>query len=334
MIALLGATGYTGRLVAEELARLGVEHRLGGRSPARLEPLGAAPGAGKTVVVDATDAGALDAFLAGASAVISCVGPFTQLGMPVVEAAVRNGVPYVDSTGETEFMADVYERFTSAAVPLVPACGFDYIPGDLAAAVAAAGISGKVRRVVVAYELSGVAPSRGTARTAVGAMRAAKVTSRSMRVRFPAGWRDVVEVPWGEQVTVPRHVPGASVAAGIVMPAVVAPALGVLSGALRVVAPVAERLVAYLPEGPTASQRRRSSFKVVAEAHGDGDAVASVVCEGSDIYGLTARFLVEAARRIGGAGGLTPAQALDPVPFLDAVTGEGPTGTFLWRRLG
>src|SRR5437660_5027997 len=115
MIALLGATGYTGKLVVAELVRRGVPHRLGARSPEKLAQL---PSDAERFVLDVGEAARLDAFLDGASALISTVGPFARLGMPAVEAAVRNRVPYVDSTGEQPFMADVYERFSSAPVPV------------------------------------------------------------------------------------------------------------------------------------------------------------------------------------------------------------------------
>ena len=335
MIALLGATGYTGKLVAAELARCGLPHRLGARDPAKLAGL-QATSVGEPFVVDAGEPGRLDLFLDGATALISCAGPFARVGLPVVEAAVRNGVPYVDSTGEREFMRLVYERFTDAPVPLVPACGFDFVPGDLAAAVAAAGLGDGVKEVVVGYDLGAMAASRGTARTVLGAARSAgggPALGRTRRVRFPSGDKDVVEIPWGEQLTVPRHVPGATVVAGVVAPPLVGPALSLAAGAMRLVAPALEPLVDLLPEGPPAARRRRASFTIVAEARSETGRRSAVVCEGSDVYGLTARFLVEAARRVGGAGALTPAQALDPVPFLDAVSGDGPTGTFAWRRI-
>jgi len=335
VIALLGATGYTGKLVAAELARLELPHRLGGRDPAKL---GALPpdGVAEPFVVDATDPARLDLFLDGATAIISCAGPFARIGLAVVEAAVRNGVPYLDSAGEREFMRLVYERFTEARVPLVPACGFDFVPGDLAAAVAAAAVGGRVREVVVGYDLGAMSPSRGTVRTMLGAARSGgggPALARTRRVRFPSGEKDVVEVPWGEQLTVPRHVPGATVVAGFVAPPLAGPALSLAAGAMRLVAPALEPLVGLLPEGPPARRRRRASFTIVADARGEGARRSAVVCEGRDVYGLTARFLVAAARRVGGAGALTPAQALDPVPFLDAVSGDGPTGRFEWRRM-
>src|SRR5204862_474303 len=108
VIALLGATGYTGKLVAAELTKRQLPHRLGGRSP---EKLAALPSDAERFVVDAGEPARLDAFLDGATALITTVGPFARLGMPVVEAVVRNQVPYVDSTGEQPFISDVYQRF-------------------------------------------------------------------------------------------------------------------------------------------------------------------------------------------------------------------------------
>src|SRR5207302_4168431 len=117
VIALLGATGYTGKLVATELAKRRLPHRLGGRSPQKLAAL---PSDAERFVVDAGEPARLDAFLDGATALITTVGPFARLGMPVVEAAARNEVPYVDSTGEEPFVAEVYTRFAHAPVPIVP----------------------------------------------------------------------------------------------------------------------------------------------------------------------------------------------------------------------
>ena len=329
MIALLGATGYTGRLVAEELARRGVPHRLGARNPEKLGRL-SAPAFADTFVVDVGEAGRLDVFLEGAACVISTVGPFTRLGMPVVEAAARNGVAYVDSTGEWPFMEEVYRRFGDTGSPIVPACGFDYLPGDLAAAVAAGGLGAPASRITVGYEIHRMAPSRGTVRTALDVIRSVSTTSRALQVRFPEGERTLVELPWGENVTVPRHQPGAEVHVGVVAPAagVVAPVLGPASAVLRRVAPALETLAERLPEGPSAERRGRTAVRVAAEAVSGSGERRCVLCEGSDVYAMTARFLVQAALDVAGAGALTPAQALDPEPFLDAVTGPN----FSWRR--
>jgi short subunit dehydrogenase-like uncharacterized protein len=323
VIALLGATGYTGKLVAAELARRRLPHRLGGRNP---EKLAALPSDAERFVLDVGEAARLDAFLDGASALITTVGPFVHLGMPAVEAATRNRVPYVDSTGEQDFMADVYARFGDAPVPIVPGCGFDFIPGDLAAAVAMSDLGGEVSEIAVHTQPVAVWPSRGTARTAVG-MAASMSTGRTRRVPFPDGVRTAVEFPFGD-VALARHAGGARVVTTVVMP----PGGDYL---VRFAAPVLPRLkplVERLPEGPPERLRRRARFRILAEAIGPAGR-AAVSCEGRDVYGLTARFLVEAAQRVTGTGALAPAQALEPEPFLQAVTGDDEHGSFTWRRL-
>lgn len=377
-VGLLGATGYTGRLVAAELVRRKVPCRLGGRNRDRLDEV-PAPRDTERMVVDVSDPEELDRFLTGLDALISCVGPFAELGLPVVEAAARRGVAYVDSTGEPAFMTEVYRRFglaTDGAVstPLVPACGFDYVPGDLAAAVAVADLAAEpIGQVLVAYRISGLAPSRGTARSALGAagavagMGAASLAPRVRQVPFPEGDRTAIDVPWGEAVTIPRWLPAAEVVtclaltgtvgqlgtaaaglgrslgdspAGAVGRRAVAlalrPTLGVAAAVSRGAAPLLNRLLDRMPEGPPQGRRAQTSFTVVAIATGRSARRRGVVCEGSDIYGLTGRLLVEAALRAGGAGALTPAQALDPEPFFDAVSDGGPAsggpGSLTWRR--
>jgi hypothetical protein len=305
-IALLGATGYTGRLVAEELARRQIAARLGARSPERLATVTALPES-ERFVVDVSSEARLDELLEGVDVLINTVGPFTQLGMPVVEAAVRNEVAYLDSTGETSFMEDVYLRFASASVPVVPAAAFDYVPGDLCAAVAASAIEGPVESVNVRYQLAMVVPSRGTAISGLGIIA------------------DGGQVG-GERQTVPRHVSGADVTVDMGLPL----------GPLRAFAPVLRPVAGLLPEGPPAAVRRLARFTITATARG-GAGESVVECSGRDVYGLTARFLVEGALRLGagegvGTGAMAPAEAFDPVSYLDAVSGPGPTGELSWRR--
>ena len=337
-IGLLGATGYTGKLVTAELAARGLTARLGGRSPEKLAALPVSPPA-RTQVVDTTDPRALRSFLDGLDAVISCVGPFSQYGLPVIEAVVETGTPYVDSTGEPDFIASVYQRYADAAVPLVPACGFDYVPGDLAASIAAAALGGPVRELSVGYELSGGAVSRGTMLSALAVLGTAHLSGRQLRIDFPDATRTAVEIPWGEQVTVPRHVPGARVSSGIVVAQAVANAVTLSAPLVRLSRPVAPLLVAAMrplverrPEGPSPQARSRSRFRIVAQAS-DGERSAVVLVEGCDVYGLTARFLVEAAIRVAApdapSGPLAPAQALDPRGFLDATSGAD----LSWRVL-
>jgi short subunit dehydrogenase-like uncharacterized protein len=327
-IGLLGATGYTGKLVAAELARRGIPHRLGARNADRLGALPTSPDA-EPFIVDAGDPARLRDFCTGIDAVISTVGPFIKYGLPVVEAVAAAGIPYVDSTGEHAFMAEVYDRFADSAAPVVPACGFDYIPGDLAAAIAASNLPGLAREIRVAYGVHGGRPSRGTALSAIGIVGSMSIRPRALQINAGDESLSAIELPWGEQLTVPLHRPMGRVTTGVLVPPRPARVIGAVSPlgpAVRpvftVAKPLLERLANRLPEGPTEAVRSAATYRVVAEAIGDGGAARSVVIEGRDPYALTARLLVEAALRAEGKGALAPAQALDPAPFLDAVSGD------------
>jgi short subunit dehydrogenase-like uncharacterized protein len=246
--------------------------------------------------------------------------------MPAVEAAARNGVPYVDSTGEQQFMADVYAKFADAPAPIVPACAFDYVPGDLTAAIAMADLGSEVSEIAV-HTLASPIPSRGTARTTVEMAEAIGSEARVRRAPFPDKVRTAVEFPFGD-VPLARHARGARVVTTMVMPSAAAPVVRRLSGVLPKLAPLVERL----PEGPSPKMRARAKFRILAEALGPGGRSA-VYCEGRDIYGLTARFLVAASQKVTGSGAMAPAEALDPVSFLEAMTYEDEHGAFSWRRL-
>src|SRR4051794_21514872 len=195
-------------------------------------------GEAEPFIVDTNDPGRLAAFCDGVDAVISTVGPFVQLGMPVVEAAVQAGVPYVDSTGEHVFMTDVYDRFAGAASPVVPACGFDYLPGDLAAALAASTLEEPATEMVIAYEVRGARPTRGTARSAIGIAAHSRVAPRYLTGPGPGGGGLVFESPLGGQVTGPLPLPLAHVRTGVLIERrTVARAVGAAAPAFRLTGP-------------------------------------------------------------------------------------------------
>jgi hypothetical protein len=118
------------------------------------------------------------------------------------------------------------------------------------------------------------------------------------------------------------------VAVSMVMPPFAAPGLEIGAAAMTWLAPFLRPLVELMPEGPPPALRAMARYRILAEALGAGRR-AAVMCEGADPYGMTAVFLVEAADRLHGTGAMAPAQALDPEPFLDAVSRDG----FRWRRL-
>lgn len=350
MIAVYGATGYTGRLVAAELRRRGLTATLCGRSLERLEGVAHSLGADWPVRAAAVDdaSGLRRAFL-GADVVINCAGPFTFYGAPVIEAALDVGAHYCDTTGEQPYMAGVFRWLDAparaAGRAVVPGVGFDYVPGDLACAVAADGL-GPLSSVDVAYAVDGFGATRGTIHSALemlgggdveyvdGAWRPPGRAPLGESFDFPAplGSQVVARYPAGEVVTVPRHVETRSVRARIaarsfaphprLSSAVPAAAAFVVAPLLRTpLRDVIDAVVDRLPEGPEESARRASAFTIVADAHGVSGDTARVVVEGHDVYGVTAVMAVEFARRMASAefdarGALAPSQVVDPRDFL------------------
>lgn len=319
MIVLYGASGYTGRLTAAELSARGAEFVVAGRDRAKLDSVAGGLGSAtrpEVRVADATDPGSLARMLDGADVVVSTVGPFERLGMPVVDAAVAAGVAYCDSTGEPGFMRRVARRHGSAAVPVVPACGFDYVPHDLAAAVAVDGLA-EVDSVETLLAPRRFATSRGTKASALGAVAEAGeewaggrwVPARpgSHRRGFSRGEGRPslvgVSYPGGDPVQIVNHVEADTVRSYFAVPAAVAPIAGPVAWlAQRTlgtpwVGDRLRRLVERGPEGPSAQERARNTWTVIAVARG-GDEEHTAVATGGDTYGITARLLTEFALRL------------------------------------
>jgi short subunit dehydrogenase-like uncharacterized protein len=353
-IAVYGASGYTGRLVAAELARTGAEFVLAGRNRAKLEIVAEDVGGAEVRPASLDDPRALRDLLEPCAAVIACAGPFRLHGEPVVRAAVDSRTHYVDTTGEQPFIRLVFDEYgtraASQAVCLVPAMGFDYAPGDMISALTAEG-SGDVDEVVLAYATSGLGVSRGTARTALGMIAADSLEWRDGELvpdrggvgrgtfTFPSpfGRQRMVRYPSGEHLTVPRHVRTRRVrtmlTAATAMPhaslAIAAPVLMPLTAtALRTPARrVIEAAVGRLPEGPDPEGRRRARFAIVCEVS-QGSRKRRGIVTGHDIYGLTARTTVEAARQLAAPGfdrrgALAPSEAFEPREFMRSLGGFG-----------
>ena len=319
-VALLGVTGYTGRLVLAEARRAGLEIRLVGRRRDALDELAVS---GEEVrVADARDEAALRAAFDGASVVASLAGPFLEIGLAPVRAAAAVGAHYLDSTGEQEFVRLVHDEIETETVVL-PAFGFDYVPGDLAARLAAEQVKGPLDEVVVAYATSGLGTSRGTRDTISRVMTQEQVAWEDGRrvpsrfgattrtVRFPFGERTVVEWSGTEPLTVPRHTEVRNVRSYVRLPGVAAR----FGGLGRLAAPFVRATARIGPAGPSEAARRRNRFTVVAEATGPGGSSRAVLT-GRDVYGLTALLLVRGAQALlageaRGAGVLAPAEAFD-----------------------
>ncbi len=143
-LVLFGATGFTGRLVAEVLTERNPRLRwaLAGRSRDKLEAVRAdlaaiAPAAASIPILvgDSLDPSSVDALVRRARVICTTVGPYAKYGAPLVAACAAHGVHYCDLTGETHFVrASIdahHDRAAETGARIVPCCGFDSIPSDL-----------------------------------------------------------------------------------------------------------------------------------------------------------------------------------------------------------
>ncbi|WP_224403427.1 trans-acting enoyl reductase family protein [Pseudonocardia sp. ICBG1034] len=141
-IALYGATGFVGGLIARHLAEHappGVRIALAGRSEVKLAATRAAlPASARDwplIVADAADPAATDRLAAGARVVLSTVGPYAKYGLGLVGSCARAGTHYADLTGEVLFVREAIDRFHDTArasgARIVHSCGYDSVPSDL-----------------------------------------------------------------------------------------------------------------------------------------------------------------------------------------------------------
>uniref|UniRef100_A8LZ77 Saccharopine dehydrogenase (NAD(+), L-glutamate-forming) n=1 Tax=Salinispora arenicola (strain CNS-205) TaxID=391037 RepID=A8LZ77_SALAI len=213
-LVLFGATGFTGSLTAEYLARHappGLRWALAGRNPDKLAavrdrltdidpklvelPL---------LTADVTDSASLRAVADSARVVASTVGPYIHHGEPLVAACAAAGTDYLDITGEPEFVDLMYVRHHETAVRtgarLVHTCGFDSIPYDLGVWFTLKQLPTDVPITVDGFIQAGGRFSGGTYHSALTAFSRSGQMSRAAKAR-----RATEPRPEGRRV---RAVPG------------------------------------------------------------------------------------------------------------------------------
>lgn len=357
MIVLFGASGYTGRRVAEAMVRRGLRPILAGRSAGRLTSLAQrlgdlgrgdlGPGKLDVVSADVGDAASMRTLVGRGDVLVSTVGPFVRLGEPALRAAVAAGAIYLDSTGEPPFIRRVFEEFGPLAertgASLITAFGHDYVPGNLAGALALRRSGSGVHRVEVGYLISGVSRaqviSRGTFASFVGLVAEPGFTWRDgiqteptgSRMRtFPWGGRDCPALSIGatEHYSLPRlagpeGLPEVDVYLGwcgsatrvLQLSSRVTPVLLALPGVRSGVRRIGELAVRRVAEEPDPVALARVTSHVVGTAYdASGSTLAQVRLVSGDPYQLTADLLAWGAQRaaehgVSGPGALGPAEA-------------------------
>src|SRR6266511_1287939 len=327
-IVLFGATGYTGRLVAGALVAAGAAPLLAGRDQKRLDALAAGLGGLATAIADAARPESLRALLEQGDVLVSTVGPFALRGAAALRAAVQAGATYLDSAGEPSFIREVFEvegpRAAGAGrAALVPAFGYDFVPGNLAGALALRTAGEQAARIDVGYLLTGRlglgSASSGTVASIGGLMLEPSFAWRGRR-------RPAVSIGGTEHFALPRIAPSLREVnvylGGFGQLAHAAPATSALvslgarvPGVGRALAAATGGLTRRSGRGPDESARSRSGSDVVAIAYdASGGELATVLLEGPNSYTFTGAIMAWGARRaaehgVNGTGALSPVDA-------------------------
>ncbi|GAA2492795.1 saccharopine dehydrogenase family protein [Streptomyces gobitricini] len=328
-VAVFGAYGHTGRFVVAELLERGLTPVLCGRDAGRLRALAESLRGVEARVASVDDAGSLDAALSGAAAVINCAGPFAMTAAPVVEAALRARITYVDVAAEVEAVADTLARFDAparaAGVLVAPAMAFYGGLGDLLT-TAAMGPWKRADEVFLAYALSSWHPTAGTLKSGEvsrrrrdnrrpvfrgGRLELRTDQAPTGRWSFPApvGERSVLEeFTTADSVTVPRHLHAPEIRTCMTVEAV-----------KDLLAPDAA------PPVPVDELGRSDQRFLVDVVVRRGTDRRRAVARGRDIYAISAPLAVGAvaqvlAGRVTRTGAATAGELLDASGFLRSLS--------------
>jgi len=308
-VALLGASGYTGRLVAYELEGRGIGFVACGRDPKRVEQaLDEQSISARIEAVDATDPSSIRALIerTGPRLVITTIGPFLDMGKHVASIAARSNAHYLDSCGEQVFIKWMLENESFAGLDrtMVPSLAFEYALADAGAEMLKEEL-GEPLEIRSFYYIPSFSPSRGTRASMLRAMqektyvhrdgRLIEADRKTAQVAIPEADKtlDALLFPAGEPVMIPRHVEVNLVESYMVMSMSAARML------YRAAKEAKDKKGAMRTDelGPSAEERKKNRLFVIIEGK-SGAGEARLTINGIDAYGLTAHLLAEGASAI------------------------------------
>jgi hypothetical protein len=322
-VTVFGAYGHMGCFVVAELYRRGWAPILSGRDGGKLKAAGKAYPGSEVRVATVDDTASLEAAISGSCAVINCAGPFLDTAAPLIEAAIRSRVHYLDVAAEQSAVLGVFERFRADTriddIVIAPAMGFYGGLGDLMA-TAAMGESDGADEICIAVALDSWNPTRGTRLTGQrnpgrrfiysknNLERADAPPGRRWNFPRPFGELEVVPLSLSETITISRHL---------------------RTPEIRVYMNQAPLTDLRNPDTPAptpsdTSGRSRQLFLVDVLVR-RGSEERRVIARGRDIYAVTAPIVVEATERVVNGlsrktGVLAAGEAFDARDFLNSLS--------------
>lgn len=312
---IYGATGYTGKLIAEFAKEKGLEPVLAGRNKGKLQELADKYGFSyKAFSLDSV--GEIETHIREFDLVLHCAGPFIETADPMSEACIRTGTHYLDITGEIpvyELLHAKSERASSQKVVLIPGVGFDIVPTDCVASMIKTQLPSATELDLGFWGLGGV--SAGTAKSALAQApygskirRDGKITqipqfSLQKEFQMDGKKKTLYSIPWGDVYTahVSTGIPNITVYTFVPQDAVKISKLMTLGMPLLKndwVLKMAQSAVDLFIEGPDEDTRKTGKTIVVGEGRnpeGKSVRVEIQTCEG---YKFTALSALEAVSKI------------------------------------
>ncbi|MEV8371533.1 saccharopine dehydrogenase NADP-binding domain-containing protein [Kribbella sp. NPDC056861] len=334
-VVVFGATGFTGALTAEYLAKNApaeLTWALAGRNRAKLEAVRAKLGVDVDLLIaDVEDPASLKAVAEATRIVITTVGPYLRYGEPLVAACAEAGTDYLDLTGEQEFVDRMYVAYHAKAAEtgarIIHCCGFDSIPYDLGVQFTVEQLPKNVPIKVDGLIRAGAKPSSGTLSTVVTvlsrgkkgieahrARRKAQPRLEGRSVKAAAGkihrsqgfWAVPLptvdpQIVANSAALLPEYGPDFRYSHYVAVKQLPVVAGGIAGFGLLAVAaqipPARDALLSRFKagDGPSEERRAKSWFKVRFIGEGGGKRVVTEVSGGDPGYGETSKMLAECA---------------------------------------
>lgn len=292
-LLIYGATGYTGRMIAEQAKTMGLNFVIAGRNREKLDEL-ASNLQISSLTFGLGDEDTVVHNLEGISVVLNCAGPFAQTAEPLMKACIKRGIHYLDITAEINvyrFAESMHELAFDAGSMLISGVGWDVVPTDCLAVTLAERVKDPVR-LRIALQVAG-SMSRGSAVSAGEIISAGllarvegslteKTQTSSELFDFGEGKVECFPLSFGDLVTayhstgIPNiemyvHVSGSAFPSGD---------------------------LSQLPDGPTQEERANNVARAKVEITAANGDVHHAVIETVNGYSYTPLAAVEAAGRV------------------------------------
>lgn len=338
---LYGATGYTGKLIAQEAVERGMRPVLAGRSKEKVQPLAEELDL-EFRIFELNDQ--TPEQLSGIDLVLHCAGPFEKTSKPMIRACLKAGAHYLDITGEIsvfEHTHSLHEEALQKNNILCSGVGFDVIPTDCTALKLKQALPDAVELALGFDSDSGISP--GTMKTMVeglgggntvrkdGQLTDTAIGKHQRLIDFGRGKKSAMAIPWGDVATAyyTTGIPNISAWIPTPRPAIYAARLMNVASPLLSSEKVKQPLLRWVEqgvEGPNKEERAGSAAYIWGQAKNADGVVKTCRIRTANVYDLTVYGALEVTQRLlsgdYASGSWTPAALFGP-DLLESLPGSG-----------